>query len=181
MKGGTRYGAGRKATHVRTCDVSRIHVRDLRAKGIGPDSIAATLDYRYRFADGERDVHQRIALEWTPCRFGGLRAWFRCPRCQRRCAILYAHGWPACRTCARLAYPSTRCDAIDRSWRRTWALERRLDWQQDHYGHGPKPKGMHATTFARLRAAWWREAELRDALLCAFLASMEARFPGVQR
>lgn len=94
---------------------------------------------------------------------------------------LYARGRLACRTCARLVYPSTRCDVIDRSWRRTWALQRRLGWTDEDYGHGPRPKGMHATTFARLRAAWWHEEQLRDALIDAFVVSMEVRFPGVWR
>lgn len=174
MKGGNRYGAGRPAKHASIGSVSRVTVRDVPRSD--PACTSVELSYRYPFADGVRDVCQRIAVEWTPCRFGGFRAWFRCPHCARRCASIYLHGWPACRTCARLVYPSTRCDPIDRSWRRTWAIEKRMGWKD--FAPRGKPKGMHAATFERLCADYRREENLREALLCAFMASMAVRVPG---
>ena len=54
-----------------------------------------------------------VALDWTPCPFGGARPWFRCPLvvggepCGRRVRILY-RPWGAryfgCRHCYGLSY-----------------------------------------------------------------------------
>jgi len=48
-----------------------------------------------------------IKVESTPCFFGGVRRWFLCPACQRRCRILYQPPGEmvfACRLCHRLTY-----------------------------------------------------------------------------
>jgi hypothetical protein len=132
-----------------------------------PDTLAVA--YRYRFREEWQDVQQRIELARTPCRFGGSRVWFRCPRCWRRVAILYLFGWPACRTCARLRYPSQSDDAIGRSWRRTWRIERRLAAGAAKWNFR-RPKGMRRATFKRLMSAWLDEQELRDELLASYMA-----------
>ena len=54
-----------------------------------------------------------VALDWTPCPFGGARPWFRCPLvvdgepCRHRVRILY-RPWGAryfgCRHCHHLTY-----------------------------------------------------------------------------
>jgi hypothetical protein len=57
-----------------------------------------------------------VALESTPCNFGGRRWWFRCPaviegqRCQRRCRILNRPygSYFACGECHQLTYRSRR-------------------------------------------------------------------------
>jgi hypothetical protein len=51
-----------------------------------------------------------IGLDWTPCTYGGQRAWFLCPAagCGRRVATLYGGAIFACRHCYRLVYPSQR-------------------------------------------------------------------------
>ena len=46
-------------------------------------------------------------LIWTPCNFGGRRAWFRCLDCSRRVAILHAFPGFSCRACHRLSYASS--------------------------------------------------------------------------
>jgi len=53
-----------------------------------------------------------VRLKWTPCHYGGSRAWLLCPiaSCGRRVAILYAgdgNGTIACRHC-KLAYDTQR-------------------------------------------------------------------------
>ena len=51
------------------------------------------LNYRYREHRKEwQPVTQQIALERTPCNYGGSRPWFLCPRCNRRIAILCSGG-----------------------------------------------------------------------------------------
>jgi hypothetical protein len=66
-----------------------------------------------------RTIEQRIAVAWTPCRFGGARVWFGCPQCGSRSARLYLGGDGfRCRSCARLSYGS-QCDSKNiRSLRR---------------------------------------------------------------
>lgn len=74
----------------------------------------ATLDYRVTRAGEEpRQIKYRVELETTPCNFGGVRWWFRCPnvRCGRRCGVLYLPPgalYFACRECHELTYTSCR-------------------------------------------------------------------------
>jgi hypothetical protein len=49
------------------------------------------LDYRQRSRGGEwQNATYPARLDWTPCHFGGERAWWRCPAvgCGRRVALL---------------------------------------------------------------------------------------------
>lgn len=126
------------------------------------------ITYRYTFTEGEREVQTRIRLMQTPCEFGGARSWFACPRCNRRVAILYLWGYPACRTCCRMGYPSQSEDAIGRSWRRTRKIEERLggEWP------APRPKWMRRATYERLWDACCREEEIREQALVAFIERM---------
>lgn len=116
------------------------------------------LDYRYRRGGGEwEDVRQPVFLAWTPCRYGGVRPWFRCSAdgCGRRVALLYGAGrYFACRHCYRLAYDSTREDVGNRHLSRAQAIRRRLGGSANMLEpFPPKPKGMHWRTYLRL----WRE------------------------
>jgi hypothetical protein len=53
-------------------------------------------------------TRQSITLKATPLRFGGVRWWFLCPDCSRRCAKLYLPPRRdfACRHCHDLTYRS---------------------------------------------------------------------------
>lgn len=112
------------------------------------------LTYRYRIYGGEwQDETVPVSLTWTPCNYGGARPWFRCPRCGRRVAILYAGGIFACRHCFRLAYPCQHESWDDRITRRIERIRSRLGWEAGFLnGNGWKPKGMHWRTFHRLEA-----------------------------
>jgi hypothetical protein len=140
---------------------------------LGPDWGAARLRYDIRHltcATGPQ--HQTVALTTTPCRFGGLRWWWRCPETGRRCAKLYlpngglrflgraAHG---------LAYASQREDAIARAHRRAARVHRKLGSDERLAGAPapPRPRGMRRVTYGRLVAELW---EAEDALGEAFLA-----------
>lgn len=189
-RGGSRYGAGRPGWHAKTTDTVQIDVRRLHRDGYlsGHHSMtwrwsngavaglvtaphAVTLTYRYNFIEGWRDVRQEVRLSRSHCHLGGSRPWFICPRCSRQAAILYLHGWPACRKCARLVYPSQSEDSIDRSWGRTYKILRRLGQDADEYVPR-RPKGMRRATFERLWDAWCREEEYRDDMIAAFAARL---------
>jgi hypothetical protein len=80
------------------------------------------LKYRSRsYGEDWSDVEQRIAVAWTPCRFGGERPWFVCSvrsngvYCGRRVTKLYRAGRLfACRNCYRLAYASQQESLLHR-------------------------------------------------------------------
>lgn len=187
-RGGSRYGAGRPASHLKTGAAIRLGVRDLQRHGafkcaaatvgltwsngatirahVAGDSV--TLEYQFKFAEGWRDISKRVGIERTPCHYGGARLWFRCPRCQGRTASLYLRGWPGCRKCSRLVYASQSDDALARSWRRTHRLEKRLSGGGGQWDYR-RPKGMRQATFTRLWGEWCREDECRDNLLAEFL------------
>lgn len=163
-KGGFRLRAGRPGWRVPGEHCRRIDVRHWRRTGtlrdgyrgswiwrVGDepagsigyavDADHVTLDY---IADGAPIV-ERVPLDRTPCRFGGSRAWFRCPRCGERVALLYMRGTRfACRHCQRVSYASQSEDAVGRTWRKQAQAEA-------HLGEGwARPKGMHRSTHARL-------------------------------
>lgn len=186
-RGGWRYGAGRPGWHAKTTAACRLDVRKMARDGAlvpgrsgmwgwgdtatagyvaEPDGIV--LSYRYQDGSEWRPVESRISLERTPCNFGGSRVWFCCPRCGKRVATIYLFGWPGCRTCSRMAYPSQSEDSIARSWRRTRKIERRLAGEGQEWDY-QRPKGMHEATFGRLKEAWLREDALRDQALAGFL------------
>jgi hypothetical protein len=124
------------------------------------------LSYRHRRNGGDwKDEEYPVRLEWTPCTYGGRRAWFLCPAvgCGRRVAYLHGGTIFACRQCHRLAYRSQRENADDRAVRRADKIRARLGWPAGIMnGAGGKPKGMRWQTFWRLSAQ--HDAAVRESL-----------------
>jgi hypothetical protein len=115
-----------------------------------------TLSYSTRDRGIEKWEHKEysVSLEWTPCNYGGERAWFRCPtsKCGRRVAILYGGAVFACRRCHNLAYDSQSEARHGRMLTKTQAIRVKLGGSPglaDDFP--PKPKGMHWRTYHRLR------------------------------
>lgn len=105
-----------------------------------------------------------IALERVPRPpFGGVRLYFRCPRCDRRCDILYGHHTRvACRKCLGLAYWSTALAPVHRGTHACIKARERLGQPEGLGLMAPfpeKPLGMHWRTYERLAA----EAEAAEA------------------
>src|ERR1051325_8825313 len=98
--------------------------------GGGP---ALWLEYAVTPRDGEkRPYYYAVRLVRTPQPFGGERAWFICPRCERTVAKLYMapgshYFW--CRACQDLSYQSRqeRVHPYWRLWARAHELEQALD------------------------------------------------------
>ena len=95
---------------------------------------------------------QLVKIAFQPCRFGGTRPWFLCPRCEQRVSALFADSSDEyyCRTCRRLAYRSQF-----ESWSgRRYLKANRLRWsmrgEAGAMGTLERPKGMHWTTFFRI-------------------------------
>jgi hypothetical protein len=134
------------------------------------------LRYRVQSHGGEwESVEQPTPLEWTPCRYGGRRAWFRCPAagCGRRVAKLYGAGkYFLCRKCYDLTYESQREHWGHRALRRAQNIRMRLGGSANMLEPFPaKPKRMHWRTYERLcdRACEAEHAEL------AYLAALLER------
>ena len=104
-------------------------------------------------------VEQRLEIESTACRFGGQRPWFKCPRCDRRVAVLYEFSRHfACRHCGGLAYNSQKEGVGTRAVHQADAIRKRLGWRAGvAYGPGLKPKGMHWKTFDRLKVRYEKQ------------------------
>lgn len=91
----------------------------------------------------------------TRCNLGGVRYWWVCPRCGRRCRVLYCNRLFVCRQCNPGAYyetqkskdPLTRIDNELTSIRRRLKAKKTLattDRLPD------KPRRMHLRTYMRL-------------------------------
>lgn len=122
------------------------------------------LIFRYRQHGGEwQPMEQTVYFDHTPCHYGGHRQWLLCPHCNRRVAVLCSNG-PRflCRHCYGLAYTSQQQSPSDRAITQKHKLGDRL-FEHYEYGEGcGKPKGMHWSTFERLKAKynryerrWW--------------------------
>ena len=173
MGSGRRYQGGKDTTDdYRALDVRRLQRDGLLAAGksfgwswtrngekvasinVRTETARVILDYKHRSGGGEwKSENYPVRVEWTPCNYGGSRAWFRCPAvgCGRRVAILYGGTIFACRHCYQLAYACQRETDDDRAARRADRVRDRLGWEAGILnGEGDKPKGMHWRTYQRL-------------------------------
>ena len=132
-----------------------------------------------------------VPLDWRRVGYGWRPLW-RCPECDRAARILYAApvqirgGTPrwTCRTCAGLAYYSTRVPDVERLTTRAaraaaaagmtnaWECSR-LTLCSDRTPPR-RPTGMHGPTHAR-RLAAWRSAQ--SALYVALSAELARPWP----
>lgn len=113
---------------------------------------AVTLAYQVTYQSGEsRDYSYPVRIEWTPCNYGGRRAWWLCPDCGRRVAVLYGGQRYACRHCHDLTYKSTRTAPGSEFYARANKVRARLGWGGGVASPmGDRKKGMHTKTYLRL-------------------------------
>jgi hypothetical protein len=190
-KGGSRYGAGRPGYRVVGETLQRIDVRLWSRKGylqgdtehsfswhwtrndkpsgsIGVQANGARVILSYRLqANGDdwRDRWETVAIEQTMCRFGGVRNWFQCPHCVRRCELLYLRfGRFACRHCNRISYGSQSGGRYDRLLHKFHKLQKRIDCG--------RPKGMHHRTWEQMVERVWDLETTVDSLLGARIAHL---------
>ncbi len=129
-------------------------VNDHQVAGISIRVDSESMALSYRIQSTGEVVEQLVRTQTTPCHLGGQRHWFTCPRCSKRVALLYAPGrYFACRTCGGLGYATQKEGAGDRASTRADKLRKRLGWEAGILnGDGDKPKGMHWTTYQRLKS-----------------------------
>lgn len=118
---------------------------------ISTDTDRATLDYRTQQSDGTWQVmHYPVMIQRTACHFGGHRAWWLCPHCGRRVAVLYGGQRYACRHCQQLTYQSTRNSPALQAFAQADKVRERLGWVAGVANPpGDKPKGMHHQSYER--------------------------------
>lgn len=114
------------------------------------------LDIRRLYLAGFKSLRMDgvvVPIETTPCNFGGERRWFRCPYCDRRCAVLYRPDL-RCRLCAGGHYQTEHLSPLDRKIVRARNLRRKLGQFTPSMSMPlpDKPKRMRWNTFMRIRA-----------------------------
>ena len=128
------------------------------------------LSYQYRRSTMSwQSIEYPVMIEWTACHYGGRRAWFHCPACKQRVAILYGTDLFACRHCHKLTYACQNENDENRQVRRMEKYRERLRWEPGFLnGPSSKPPRMHWRTFNQLRA-------LHDRLQCGVVADLGRR------
>ena len=172
------YGSGRSGGSLKAGETKSVDIRYLRSNGylklgnrirltwsvgdeerghiwITPYENKIVLDYKVR-SYGEQEwttVLEDVFFTWTPCNFGGQRAWLSCPGCNRRVAVIYAGGKRfLCRHCYGISYASQCETDMDRQLRKSQKIRRKLCVGESVLDPVIfKPKGMHQKTFDRLR------------------------------
>lgn len=177
-----RWGGRQRCQHYLAIDV-----RDWQQRGLlddlgtcflvmrGHDNINVGVDADHvvlnHVSESGEPHFEPIALERTPCNYGGTRPWFRCPSCHRRCAKLFLQrGRFLCRVCHRLGYVSQLAASGDRP--RIMAQRIRLRLCGDAnlcVPFPPKPEGMPWRTYYRLRAKGERYEQRALAGLAAWI------------
>ena len=96
-----------------------------------------------------------IKIVRTSCNLGGSRAWWLCPSCGRRAAVLYRWSTFECRKCQSVHYKCQSENDQERVLRRANSLRRRLGWGPGVANpRGSKPRGMHWRTYKALTALY---------------------------
>jgi hypothetical protein len=185
-KGGSRFGAGRPSYKATAESLQRVDVRLWAQRGYFADdnerhfswswtrggepsgsiNVHATrsrveLTYRISTNGGEwQNRSDQVEMSQTTCRFGGMRNWFQCPCCGRRCELLYLRfARFACRTCNRVSYASQSGGHYDRLLHKLHKLQKRIDCG--------RPKGTHLRTWEGLLDRAFDLEETVDSLLSA--------------
>ncbi len=131
-------------------------------------------------------VQDTLPLAWTACTYGGTRPWFVCSDCERCRRALYLPPSGSrfrCGECHDLAYSSTRMDALERATARVRAVQRHLKPTGGHdpFAVPPRPKGMRATTYERIRGELWECQMQRDEIFSRELAALTKRLDKVMK
>ena len=125
---------------------------------------------------------QRVDITSTPCRFGGRRWWWLCPRTGRRCGKLYLPNGGTLflsrgRGAYPLAYASQNGSPMDRSHARQRRLYARLggEYEYSEQPPPPRPKGMRRATYERTVNQIFQAMERHDEIFMAGAARFIGR------
>jgi hypothetical protein len=125
-----------------------------------------------------------VAFTFTPTRFGGWRAWFRCPGCGERCRVLYGVNTLRCRNCRGLKYHSQYEPRAFRLLERARKIRRRLAKPGETVGPmpsgdpmPPKPRYMRWRRYRRMEQLVRRLETAGWAEMSVHVVGMRSRLP----
>jgi hypothetical protein len=107
-----------------------------------------------------KDIERVSAVDYvsiikTPCNFGGVRRWLRCPACKKRALILYIVNRFHCRKCQNLYHPSSNEGSLFRATRALCNEQNKLNGKHlkpmDGISGISKPKWMRYKTYNTLK------------------------------
>ena len=103
--------------------------------------------------EGERqDIDETFSLSFTEQPFGGKRRWIVC-KCGRRCRVLYGGKYFRCRECYRICFASQYEPIRVPGMATAERIRDKYGMQAGFsYPFGDRPRGMHWSTYRRLRA-----------------------------
>lgn len=127
-------------------------------------------------------IEELVSWDVTTPHYGGQRRWWLCPRCGRRCAVLYGGPRFWCRLCHNLTYETSQgggklIDTIDNQLSRLCDL---LQARHHNIAEGmppDKPPKMRSRTYLRLVSEWWRLHTLREECLSLELVALVRGLP----
>lgn len=112
------------------------------------------IDISYKF--GGVPKLEVIRCDFTNQNIGGVRRWFICPSCARRCRVLFCGASFLCRNCLSATYPSQYTElripelaAADRALRRVGKAAGSVRVFPE------KPSKMHWRTYRKLEADFY--------------------------
>ena len=115
------------------------------------------------------DFDYLVRVATTSCNYGGVRYWWLCPKCERRCRVLYGGRLFVCWKCSGAYYETQQSKSLAiRIRAELHRIRRRLGFNGDVVP--PKPKGMHWRTYAQLTKRFthlleaWEMAKMFDLL-----------------
>lgn len=136
-----------------------------------------------------QSIEQRVSIEWTACRFGGKRPWFRCPLCveQQACGsralkLYFAGSIVACRRCCGFSYDSQYVAPRYRKLR----LARRIRALLGDAGNlfmpfPPRPKWMRWYTYMKLFNLYEDAIGISNEAVAAQTQRISRSCPGTRR
>ncbi len=136
-----RYGLSGAESSISFIVTTNLHNTLSRKQGV-------QLKYTHtdRWTGETREMNYRVPLTTTPCNYGGVRYWFRCPlskndvHCGRRVGVLYSVSkYFGCRHCADVAYQTQMYGGKFRPSSVTEPDIRRLEEDIKTYYYNGKP------------------------------------------
>lgn len=118
-----------------------------------------SLDYTIKGERGKPEaISDLIPISETPCNYGGVRYWFKCPSCNHKRLDLYGGRLFRCRDCRALGYECQTVDEISRLYDRGQKIAERMTGQPYKFGYPfpARPIGMHHRTYDRLKSEFKR-------------------------
>lgn len=142
---------------------------EIGCTGISMGEFNCHLIYSRKKRSGEwQRTKETIRIDQTKAGFGGKRRWFICPRCERRCRVLYGDRRFYCRICRCAVYQSQYDPLFHACHARVRRIRNRLlDHSSKTWDPTPvRPKGMHVKTYESLvEGICYQQWKLDDAML----------------